>query len=108
MLRTSTPKINIPNNAEVLPWSLVFLVLFLCIGSVSSVMSMVESWRNAPPKETPLPLLGEPEIETVAPLIPQSRERRYDVSSNPQTPLPYLYSKAKSTRYTYPTLAPEK
>lgn len=101
MLRTSASKIKIPNNAEVLPWSLVFLILFLSIGCVSSVMSMVESWRNAPPStQTPRPLLEDiDDITTPAPLIPQTRERRYDVSSDPRTAVPYLFSNSMSTRY---------
>jgi hypothetical protein len=98
--RATTPKLKIPNNAEVLPWSVVFLVLFISLGCVSSVMSMVDSWRSAPPTQPPQPILEDiDDVTTAAPLIPQTRKRRYDVSSDPRTAVPYLFSNSMSTRY---------
>ena len=108
MLRTSAPKLNIPNNAEVLPWSVVFLVLFISLGCVSSVMSMVESWQKTPVTQTPRPILEDiDDVTTAAPLVPQTRERRYDVSSDPRTAVPYLFSNSMSTRYG-PTIPPQE
>jgi hypothetical protein len=96
-------KLNIPENATVLPWSVVFLVLFVSVACVSSVMSAIDTWRanRAQKQETiePQPVLDEPDA-TDAPLIPVVRKRRYDVSSDPQTNIDYLYSDSVETRYT--------
>jgi hypothetical protein len=102
-------KLNIPENATVLPWSVVFLVLLISVACVSSVMSAIDTWREnrTPKKETiqPQPVLYETDV-TDAPLIPVVRKRRYDVSSDPQTRLPYLYSDSVETRYTESTSQP--
>jgi hypothetical protein len=102
MLRRGVEKINIPENATVLPWSVVFLVLFVSVACVSSIMSAIDTWRanrESKPSMTPQPVL-ETEPVTEAPLIPVVRKRRYDVSSDPQTRIPYLYSDSVETRYT--------
>lgn len=97
-------KIKIPENATVLPWSVVFIVLFLCVAGVSSIMSMVDTWRANRKRKAktivPQPVLDDTEDQTEAPLIPTVYQRRYDVSSDPQVPIDYLYSDSAETRYT--------
>lgn len=97
-------KIKIPENATVLPWSVVFLVLFLSVACVSSLMSMIDTWRANRKRRlmttmAPQPVLDETEDATEAPLIPVVHQRRYDVSSDPQVPIDYLYSDSAETRY---------
>jgi hypothetical protein len=107
MLMRGPEKIKIPENATVLPWSVVFLVLFLCVACVSSLMSMLDTWRAHRAQRklmttmAPQPVLDEDSTE--APLIPVVHQRRYDVSSDPQVPIDYLYSDSAETRYSrYP------
>jgi hypothetical protein len=105
MFMTGPQKIKIPENATVLPWSVVFLVLFLCVACVSSIMSALDTWRaNRTQKKlqetiAPQPVLDDSDA-TDAPLVPVVRKRRYDVSSDPQTNIDYLYSDSVETRYT--------
>lgn len=101
---TGAKKINIPENATVLPWSVVFLILFVSVACVSSLMSMLDTWRANHARQkllttmAPEPVLDE--TTTPAPLIPTVHQRRYDVSSDPQVPVDYLYSGSAETRYT--------
>lgn len=101
MFRQTTPKMNaLPANAKVLPWFLVFLILFACVSLISLSMAFLES-RNAP---TPSMIVEEDQrsqLETNAParLLPETVQRRYDVPVNTdRRPLHYLYSWSKDTR----------
>lgn len=90
---------NIPNGVEALPWSVVFLVVFLSVSSVSAVMSMIDTWRaQAETSTTPRPLIPEPEVTTKAPLVPKTVQRRYTIESPPARPYDFLYSDTSQTR----------
>lgn len=96
------PKIKIPEGSNALPWSYVFLILFVSISIVSAVMSFIESLFSPKkdPLVTPQPIRYETlDMEiTEPPIIPETRERRY-VLTDPRTgPLDFLYSGSSMTR----------
>lgn len=99
MFRTPKAKLTLPKNANPLPWSVVFLILFLSISCISMCMSMIDSWRDqATAAPTERPLLDTDAPSTEAPLEPVIVKRRYTIGTAPARPLEYLFSDSKLTR----------
>lgn len=102
MIRTSAPKIHIPENANLLPWSYVFLILFASISVCSVLISIIESLQSSPGGDKDIlptaQAISLSEDITEPPLRPETRKRWYEIGDPIPIPTEYLYSSSKSTR----------
>lgn len=96
------PRVTIPNNATVLPWSYVFLILFMIISVCSSVMSMIDNLLAKKPqapadvsiyRQTLAGDVTDPPV-----VLPETKIHRYVMVDQPEQPLEYLFSDSVTTR----------
>jgi len=97
---------NLPADAKVLPWFIVFLILFACISAISAVMTFIESRNSGTQQQSAsglqfnsVPLTFDNPTTGPPRLLPELVERRYDIPMDKDhRPLPYLYTWSRQTR----------
>ena len=95
------PRVTTPNNATVLPWSYVFLILFMIISVCSSVMSMIDNLLAQKPTTTTQGMYTQTlagQLTDPPVVLPETKLHRYVMVDQPDQPLEYLYSDSAMTR----------